>query len=60
MHEVTLSNILTGRINPTDTEKQAIAFALRLPIDRLFCGLTEDDVSFLYGPFKEREMLKTR
>lgn len=56
MHEVTLSDILRGRTVPTEGEKARIAHALRIPVDRLFSTLTDEEMTFLYGPQKARKM----
>ena len=56
IHYVTLSEIIRGRTNPTDEEKRRIAHALRLPVDRLFSKLSEDEMAFLYGPQRAKQL----
>jgi transcriptional regulator with XRE-family HTH domain len=61
IHEVTLSEILNGRTNPNQREKDAISRALHLPIDRLFSELSEHEVSgFFFGSQKAEELHRMR
>lgn len=43
--EQRLSGIVTGRVEPTDTEKAALARALKKSIDELFPALTTEVVA---------------
>jgi transcriptional regulator with XRE-family HTH domain len=61
IHEVTISEILNGRTNPNDREKEAIAAALHMPQDRLFMEVSVAEASgFFFGNTQAEELYLQR